>query len=149
MSAPTGASAASASSPPWSSDSPSSRAEHSMPKDSTPRTLAALILTPGSSAPTSAQGTFMPAATLGAPQTMAKRFAVAGIDCAQVELVGIRMLVRPSSTSATTTPENGGATGSSASTSSPAMVSRCASSSLVSGGLTKVRSQLSENCIVT
>jgi hypothetical protein len=44
MSAPTGASAASSSRPPWSSASFSSRAEHSMPRLSTPRSLPTPIL---------------------------------------------------------------------------------------------------------
>ena len=57
----------------------SSRAEHSMPWLSTPRSLPSLIWNGlpsspgGSSAPTSAQGTLMPARALGAPQTMLSR----------------------------------------------------------------------------
>jgi hypothetical protein len=55
---------------------PSSRAEHSMPKLSTPRSLPTLIRkglpsSPGgSSAPTVASGTLMPTRALGAPQTI-------------------------------------------------------------------------------
>src|SRR2546427_3451089 len=72
---PRGASSGSSIRPPWSSDSLSSRAEHSMPKLSTPRSLPILIRkglpsSPGgSSAPTVAQGTRMPTRALGAPQT--------------------------------------------------------------------------------
>ena len=73
---PTCAVSASSSRPPWSSDSFSSRAEHSIPCDSTPRSLPTLISnglpsSPGGSlAPASAHGTFMPTRTFGAPQTM-------------------------------------------------------------------------------
>ncbi len=52
-SAPSGASAARARIPPWSSPRPSSRGEHSMPSDTTPRILRRSILkSPGSTAPT-------------------------------------------------------------------------------------------------
>ncbi|VFB22440.1 Uncharacterised protein [Pseudomonas fragi] len=48
----------------------SSACEHSMPLDSTPRSLAFLILkSPGSSAPIMANGIFKPGRTLGAPHT--------------------------------------------------------------------------------
>ena len=44
-----------------------------MPKDGTPRNLAFLIFMPsGMVVPTRATGTFCPAATLGAPQTMVR-----------------------------------------------------------------------------
>ena len=50
---------------------PSSRAEHSMPFDSTPRSLAGLMRTSsGSWAPTMATATFSPARTFFAPQTI-------------------------------------------------------------------------------
>ena len=56
--------------PSWSSESSSSRAEHSMPWLSSPRIFAFLIVTPpGSVAPTVASGTIMPARTFGAPHT--------------------------------------------------------------------------------
>ena len=73
---PKGASNASSSKPPWSSDSFNSRAEHNMPWLSTPRSLPTLMTkglpsSPGgSSAPTKAQGTRMPTRALGAPHTM-------------------------------------------------------------------------------
>ncbi len=64
-------SGSSASSPLASSSMPSSFAEQSMPCDSAPRTLVRLIARPpGSVAPSSAQGTCMPAAAFGAPQTI-------------------------------------------------------------------------------
>ena len=97
--------------------------------------------------PTSATGAFMPAATFGAPQTIASGLALPRIDLAHREPVGVRMrrdfehLDRPPPS------RTAGATGSSASTSSPDMVSRCASSSVVNAGSTRVRSQLSENCM--
>ena len=124
MSVPTGASAGSGSRPAWSSDSPNSRAEHSMPEDSTPRSLARLMRkSPGSTAPTSAHGTFMPAAALGAPQTICKAspwpastrhtLSLSASGCLSADRI-----------SATTIPENDGATGSSSSTSRPDIVSR-------------------------
>ncbi|MNT65978.1 hypothetical protein D3C72_2040080 [compost metagenome] len=70
MSSPTGASAASSSRPSFSSLICSSAAEHSMPLDSTPRSLAFLILkSPGNSAPIMAKGIFRPGRTFGAPHT--------------------------------------------------------------------------------
>ncbi len=69
MSSPTGASAGNSSRPSTRLVIPSSSAEHSMPQDSTPRSLARLIFSPGSSAPSRAKGTRSPARTLLAPQT--------------------------------------------------------------------------------
>ena len=58
-------------SPDASSLKPSSRAEHNIPDDSTPRSFACLISIPfGSFAPMSASGAFMPTRTFGAPQTI-------------------------------------------------------------------------------
>ena len=128
MFVPTGASCGRTSSPsiPFSG-SPSSLAEHSIPFDSTPRILVGLILkSPGSTAPASAHGTLMPAATLGAPHTICSRLPVPASTWV--------MFRRSASgcfstdfTSATTTPENAGAAGRVSSTSKPAMVSRWAS----------------------
>jgi len=148
MSVPTGASSGSASRPAWSSDSPSSRAEHNMPKDSTPRSLAALMAkSPGNFAPTLAHGTFMPTAALGAPHTICsgspsptstlQSFSLSASGCFSAATIR-----------ATTTPLKGGATAWASSTSSPAMVIRWPRASVSSGGLTKVRSQFSENCMV-
>src|SRR2546425_2396720 len=58
----------------WSSPSPSSRSEQSMPCDSTLRILATVMRRPpGSTAPGGAKAARTPAATLGAPQATAKR----------------------------------------------------------------------------
>ncbi len=151
-SAPTGASAGSARSPLWSCDSPSSRAEQSIPRLSTPRIVATLISngrsgdSPGSRAPTTASGAFMPAATLGAPHTTCNGspLPTATRHTVSLSAFGWRSMA---STSPTTTPEKPGATGRTSSTSSPDIVSRCASSSVVNAGSTIVRSQRSENCM--
>ena len=45
----------------------------------------------GSSAPTSAHGTLMPARTFGAPQTMSSVSPRAGVDLADAQPVGVRM----------------------------------------------------------
>ena len=67
---PTASFSSSSMMPLWSTDRPSSRAEQSMPADSTPRTLAFLILVPsGSCTPGQASADTIPARTLGAPQT--------------------------------------------------------------------------------
>ena len=117
-----------------------------MPKDSTPRTLAALMLMPGNSAPTSAQGAKSPARALAAPQTICKGSA------------------KPTSTLHTckrsasgcfsadkilpiTTFENTAPTGCKSSTSKPAIVSAWLSASVLSVGFTNCLNQFSENCI--
>jgi hypothetical protein len=71
---------------------PSSRAEQSMPKDSMPRTLAALIFIPGSFGADQGTGHLHAGATLGAPQTICS-VALTRIDLAELQLVGIGMLV--------------------------------------------------------
>ena len=61
------------SSPSWSSLRRSSRAEQSMPLETTPRILRSAITNPpGSTAPTGASGTWLPRAKLVAPQTMSR-----------------------------------------------------------------------------
>ena len=71
MSVPIGASSGRIQMPLCSSLMPSSRAEQSMPMDTTPRSLDFLILkSPGRTAPIVAQATLMPARTFGAPQTI-------------------------------------------------------------------------------
>ena len=145
MLSPTGASAGRTSRPEASSAMPSSLAEQSMPEDSMPRTLATLIVkSPGRLAPGRAQGTFRPGATLGAPQT---------ICCGTSRPMSTRQTFRrsasgclvTSSTWATTTLSKAGATLVSSSTSRPAMVRRCENSPPETLGLTKLRSQDSEN----
>ena len=121
---------------------PSSRAEQSIPWLSTPRIFAALISRPGKLAPIIASGTFMPARTLGAPQTICKGspWPAFTLHSESLSALGCFATVR---TSPTTMPVNGGATGVQDSTSRPDMVSRCASSAVVIDGLARVRSQLS------
>src|SRR5829696_772130 len=69
-STPTGVSGGRTRIPEWSSNTPSSRAEASMPSDQAPRTLRRPIsIPPGSLAPGAAQGTTSPGAKLWAPQT--------------------------------------------------------------------------------
>ena len=114
-----------------------------MPALSTPRILTGLMTkSPGSTAPGTAQGTRMPAATFGAPQTMVRRVPspASTSQTDSLSAFGWRSTLR---TSATTTPEKGGAAGEASSTSRPAMVSRSAISSEVQSGETKLRSQLS------
>src|SRR6476469_1343071 len=150
---PTGASEGSSIRPLLSSEILSSLAEHIMPCDSTPRSSPTLITNGlpsapgGSTAPAMAQIAFMPARTLGAPHTMLSRVPVPAstLHTFRRSAFGWRVT---SSTSATTTFENGGATASTSSTSRPDMVNRWASSSEVIFGSTIVRSQFSENCIV-
>jgi len=148
-----GASSGNSSKPAFSSDNFNSRAEHSMPCDSTPRSWPTLISNGlpsapgGSTAPAMAHTTFRPGRTFGAPHTMLSMVPVptstwhtfrrSAFGCFSI-----------SRTRPTTTFENGGATGSTSSTSRPDMVSRWASSSEVIFGSTMVRSQFSENCII-
>ncbi|MDT4821852.1 hypothetical protein FQZ97_550410 [compost metagenome] len=147
-----GASASSSSRPPWSSLSFSSRAEHSMPWLSTPRSLPSLMRkglpsSPGgSSAPTRAHGTLMPTRALGAPHTMFSKAPCptstwhtrkrSAFGCCTASLI-----------SPTTMRVKGGATGRRSSTSKPPMVSVSASAALSRGGLQNSRSQDSGNCI--
>src|ERR1700761_8103079 len=140
--------------PLWSSESFSSRAEHSMPWLSTPRSFDSLIANcappssaGGSCAPTSATGTLMPGATFGAPQTM---FSVAPVPASTWQTLSLSAsgCLTTSSTRPTTIFDVGGATGRRSSTSRPAIVSACDSCSVVSCGSTKVLSQDSGNCMV-
>ncbi len=122
MFSPTTASSGSTSKPPWSSAMPSSRDEHSMPKLSMPRTLACLMSMPGKRAPTTAQGTFNPAATFGAPQTICKTSPCPASTEQRLSLSASGCFSTVN-TCATYTPENSGATVLTSSTSNPAMVS--------------------------
>ena len=123
-----------------------------MPWLSTPRSLPSLMAkglpsSPGgSSAPTSAHGTLMPARALGAPHTMFSKLPCptstwhtrrrSALGCCSACLI-----------SPTTTWVNGGATGRTSSTSNPPMVSTSASWLVVSGGLQNSRNQDSGNCM--
>ena len=99
-----------------------------MPFDSRPRSFARLMtIPPGNSAPTRATATLRPARTLGAPQTICRRLVPSIVTWHSDNFSAFGW--RPhSSTSPTTTPENGAAAGTTASTSSPASVSCEASS---------------------
>src|SRR5689334_13990141 len=123
-----------------------------MPWLSTPRSLPSLIAkglpsSPGgSSAPTRAVGTLMPARAFGAPQTMFSSAPCptstwhtrrrSALGCCTASLI-----------SPTTTLVNGGAAERRSSTSSPPMVSTSAICCVDSGGLQNARSQDSGNCI--
>ncbi len=146
-SVPTGASAASSIRPLSSPPTCNSVSEQSMPLDSTPRSLAFLILkSPGNWAPIMAKGIFRPGRTFGAPQTTWKvswplltwqTLSLSASGCCAV-----------SSTSPTTTPLKLPATGVTASTSSPTMDRRATSSSRETCGLTQLRSHCSLNFIL-
>ena len=143
---PTGASSSRTRRPSWSCDKPSSRAEQSIPLDSTPRSFAFRISSPGSFAPTSAQGTRCPSATFGAPHTIVRSSPVPASTCVTRSLsafgCGATDFTWP-----TTMPENAAPSGTTSSTSRPPMVSvraRAATSRSVS---TSSRSQLTETFI--
>jgi hypothetical protein len=77
--------------PAASASMPSSLAEQSMPKDSTPRTVACRISSSGSLAPTRAQAVLSPARALGAPQTMASGALLPHAHAAHLQPVGVGM----------------------------------------------------------
>src|SRR5690606_29524624 len=141
---PTGASAGSSNRPSWSSDSCSSAAEHSMPKDSTPRSLAFLILKSSpSTAPTMAKGTLIPARALGAPHTTwNSSLPLLTRHTRSLSASGCCSALR---ISPTTTPLNSPAAGVTLSTSSPAMDRRATRSSRETSGFTQLRSHCSLN----
>ena len=127
-----------------------------MPWLSTPRSLPRPIfnglpsLPGGNSAPTSANGTRMPTRALGAPHTICSGPC---LECSPASTWHTRSLSAfgcgsAATISATTMPENGGATARRSSTSMPDIVSNSASCSVDSGGSQNSRSQLSGNCIV-
>ena len=139
---PTGASAGSSMIPSEVSDNPSSFAEHNMPKDSTPRSFAAVMaLSPGSFAPTVASAVFNPARAFAAPQTICSSSPLPPartLHTCSLSACGWRAA---STISATTTPSNGGAAVSMASSSKPDMVRREPSSFPLQGTSTRLRSQ--------
>ena len=139
--APTGASPGNSSKPALSSDSLSSRAEHSMPWLSTPLSFPSLIRkglpsSPGGKeAPTRAHGTRMPSRAFGAPQTMdsgSPPWPASTLHTRRRSAFGCWTASR---IRATTTPENGGQAGCRSSTSSPAMVRVSANCWVVRFGL--------------
>src|SRR6218665_830561 len=155
MSWPRGADASSSSKPPpCSSDSLSSRAEHSMPWLGTPRSWPSSMRTgwpsspAGSSAPTNAQGTLMSTRALGAPQTMLSRAPPCPTSTWHTRRRSASGCCATALLWPTTTRVQGGDTGRRASPSRPAMVSVCASSTVVNGGLQTSRNQDSGNCMV-
>ena len=103
-----------------------------MPFDSSPRSFARLICTlPGSTAPTVATATLSPRRTFGAPQMICSRSLARpppSMVTSHTDNLSASGCRAHSSTSPTTTPENGGATGWIDSTSRPASVRREASS---------------------
>ncbi len=119
-----------------------------MPKDSTPRSFAFLILNGlpsspgGSNAPTVANGILMPGRALGAPQTTWQISSPLPATL-QTRSLSASGCCSASKISPTTTPLNSPATGSTASTSRPAMVICSTRSSVVRFGLTHSRNQLS------
>ena len=127
---------------------PSSEKEHSMPSDGSPRSLAALILkSPGSTAPTVATATFRPCRQFGAPQTISSRRSPPTLTFVTRSLSALGCWPH-STTSPTTTPVKAPETGSTPSTSRPAMVIWLESASLSSVVLTHSRNHSSLNFIV-
>ena len=120
--------------PSCSSDMPSSFSEQTMPSDMIPRILPgfSVLYSPESlcpsisRAPASASATFCPAAMFGAPVTTVRRCSP-GLDIGQDQAVGIGMALHPVDWRGEDLVP-AGAEMSIFSTSSPAMVSRCASS---------------------
>ncbi len=101
---------------------------------------------PGSSAPISAHGATTPGATLGAPQTIDSGWPAASVDLAHGEPVSVGVAGDRQHAADHDARERGRGRRICLDL-EPAMVSRCASSSLPSGGSTSVRSQCSENFI--
>src|SRR5690348_1276931 len=139
------ASEGSTSSPDASSAMPSSRAEHSMPCDSTPRTVVRVIdCPPGSVAPSSAQGTRKPFAAFGAPQTTcnarSRPTSTVQTRSRSASGCGATCVIVP-----TTTCAKDGAARTTSSTSKPAIVSLSHNAAVSIGGSTSVRNHRSEN----
>ena len=121
-SSPTGASVASSINPSAFSAMPSSFAEHNIPNDSTPRSLAFLILKlPGNTAPITATGIFKSKRTFEAPQTIESNSSAA-TSTLQRRNLSASGCGSTETTCPTSTPLKSPATGSTASTSKPASV---------------------------
>ena len=136
ISMPTGASAGNSIKPSASATSPNSFAEQSIPNDSTPRNFDFLILkSPGNTAPMTEAGIFKPARTFAAPHTICNGSASPTLTL-QTRNLSASGCCSVSNTSPTTTPLNCAATGSTESTSKPAIVICATSSSVLSSGLT-------------
>ena len=127
ISSPIGASSGNSSKPSTTSGRSISEAPHSMPCDSTPRSLLFLILKPlpsslGKLAPMVATGARIPTRTFGAPQTICSGASVLILTCVTRSLsasgCGSTLITSP-----TTTPLKSAATASISSISRPAIVS--------------------------
>ena len=80
--------------PSWSVPIATSSSARIIPSDATPRSLAALSCVPsGMTAPGRATATVWPAATFGAPQTIVRRLALADVDGADAQPVGVGVLL--------------------------------------------------------
>ncbi len=145
---PTGASSGSSSRPEASLSRPSSLAEHSMPLDSTPRSLAGLIFSSPICAPTIASGATRPGRAFGAPHTICS-----SSPCPASTLHTCRRSAsgwRTASTMrATTTWSRPSPSAVTSSTSRPMAVSTALSSSREAPVGTWLRSQFSENFMVS
>ena len=138
---PAGASSANSMMPLLSSARPSSEPEHSMPNDSTPRSLAFLSLVPsGSRPPTRAKAEVSPSRALGAPHTTctvsASPASTSQTRSLSASGCGATLAILP-----TTTFSKAGRADSRASTSSPNEVRFSASVSLSTAGLIQLRNQ--------
>ena len=143
--APTGASEGNSMMPSESSLKPNSLAEHNMPADSTPRSLAALILrSPGNCAPTVASAVLKPARAFGAPQTICSSGAPSPRLTAQTRNLSACGCSSALMISATRTPSNGGAAVAIDSSSKPAMVRALPSAFGSSSASTHSRSHCNE-----
>jgi hypothetical protein len=122
------------------------RAQHALRFDAAHRRALDGLAT-GQHGPSSAQGTSMPAAALGAPQTTCSSASrptfTAHTRRRSASGCGVALTISP-----TTTFANSGAARATSSTSKPAIVSLSHSAAVSIGGSTNVRSQASENCIV-
>ena len=145
---PTGASSDSSIRPSVLSTIPSSFAEHNMPKEGTPRSLAFFILKlPGNTAPTTATGILKSWRTFDAPQTIDSNSSPFTLIWQQRNLSASGWS-STDTTWPTTTPLKSPATGSVPSTSRPACVNCATKSSLDKAGLTHSRNHVSLNFIV-
>ena len=127
--------------PSASSPSLSSSAEHNMPLDTTPRILDFFNLSPlGNLTPGTASGLFMPATTLGAPQTTSTGSPCPVITRQTLSRSALGCLPT-STTSAMTTPSSPSPSVCTPSTSSPAIVSLSVSAVVSRSGSIQSRNQ--------
>ena len=142
---PVGAAASSSRIPSASSPRPSSRAEHSMPCEISPRIRLLRIFVPsGSRAPIRAKAVRRPGRTLGAPHTT-RCGSPPPSSTSQSDSLSASGWGTTPTTSATVTRSIDPATGATDSTSRPTAVSRAANPSVSIGGSTHSRTQRSLN----